>query len=140
MTNENLQTKLKDLIDNSPMSAYQILIVALCFVLNMNDGIDVLVVSFTGSEIMKEWSLSNTALGSVFSAGLLGMTAGAMFLAPFGDKIGRRSVFLIAIGLITTGMLGIYIAQAYWHIIICRVITGFGIGGILPTMASATYF
>jgi benzoate transport len=138
MTHENLQTKLKDLIDNSPMSAYQILIVALCFVLNMNDGIDVLVVSFTGSEIMKEWGLSNTALGSVFSAGLMGMTAGAMFLAPFGDKIGRRSVFLIAIGLITAGMLGIYIAQAYWHIIICRVITGLGIGGILPTMASVT--
>lgn len=86
MTSENLQAKLKDLIDNSPMSAYQIIIVALCFILNMNDGIDVLVVSFTGSEIMKEFALSNTQLGSIFSAGLAGMTAGClllMFYFPF---------------------------------------------------------
>jgi MFS transporter, AAHS family, 4-hydroxybenzoate transporter len=138
MTYDALQIKLKNLIDNSPMSAYQVIVVALCFVLNMNDGIDVLVVSFTGSEIMKEWALSNTQLGSIFSAGLIGMTIGAMFLAPFGDKIGRRNVFLIAISLITAGMLGIYGAQAYWQILLCRVITGLGIGGILPTMASAT--
>jgi MFS transporter, AAHS family, 4-hydroxybenzoate transporter len=138
MTYENLQTKLKDLIDNSPMSAYQIIIVALCFILNMNDGIDVLVVSFTGSEIVKEFALSNTQLGAIFSAGLMGMTAGAMFLAPFGDKIGRRRIFLISISLITIGMLGIYASQAYWQILICRLITGLGIGGILPTMASAT--
>ena len=102
MTNENLQAKLKDLIDISPMSAYQVIVVALCFILNMNDGIDVLVVSFTGSEIMKEFALSNTQLGAIFSAGLTGMTAGCLVLAPFGDKIGRRKVFLISIALITT--------------------------------------
>jgi MFS transporter, AAHS family, 4-hydroxybenzoate transporter len=138
MTNEKLQAKLNDLIDISPMSAYQIIVVALCFILNMNDGIDVLVVSFTGSEIMKEFALSNTQLGAIFSAGLAGMTAGCLLLAPFGDKIGRRKVFLISIALITTGMLGIYAAQTYWQILICRVITGLGIGGILPTMASTT--
>jgi MFS transporter, AAHS family, 4-hydroxybenzoate transporter len=138
MTYENLQAKLKDLIDNSPMSTYQITIVALCFVLNMNDGIDVLVVSFTGSEIVKEWGLTNTQLGSIFSAGLAGMTAGCLLLAPFGDKIGRRNVFLIALSLITTGMLGVFVAQTYWQVLVCRVITGIGIGGILPTMASAT--
>lgn len=138
MTNEKLQAKLKDLIDINPMSAYQISVVALCFILNMNDGIDVLVVSFTGSEIMKEFSLSNTELGAIFSAGLAGMAAGCLLLAPFGDKIGRRKVFLISIALITTGMLGIYAAQAYWQILVCRLITGFGIGGILPTMASVT--
>jgi MFS transporter, AAHS family, 4-hydroxybenzoate transporter len=138
MTYENLQAKLKDLIDNSPMSSYQIIIVALCFILNMNDGIDVLVVSFTGSEIVKEWGLTNTQLGSIFSAGLAGMTAGCLLLAPVGDKIGRRNVFLIALGLISTGMLGVFAAKSYWQVLVCRIITGFGIGGILPTMASTT--
>jgi MFS transporter, AAHS family, 4-hydroxybenzoate transporter len=138
MTNEKLQAQLKDLIDKSPMSAYQIIIVSLCFILNMNDGIDVLVVSFTGSEIVKEWTLSNTQLGAVFSAGLAGMTAGCLLLAPFGDSIGRRKVFLISVALITSGMFGVYFSQAYWHVLVFRVITGLGIGGILPTMASAT--
>lgn len=136
MTFESLQTKLKDLVDNNPMSAFQIIIVAICFILNMNDGIDVLVVSFSGADIAKEWALSKTELGAIFSAGLFGMTAGCLLLAPQGDKIGRRKIFLISLTLITLGMFGVYFTEEYWQILLCRVITGLGIGGILPTMAS----
>jgi MFS transporter, AAHS family, 4-hydroxybenzoate transporter len=137
MTYENLQTKLKDLIDSSPMSLYQIIIVAICFILNMNDGIDVLVVSFTGSEIVKELGLSDTALGGIFSAGVAGMTLGCLFLAPFGDSLGRRKIFIFALIFITAGMFGVYLAHSYSLILASRFITGLGIGGILPTMATA---
>ena len=65
MTYSDLQNRFKNLIDNSPMSTFQIIIVAICFVLNMNDGIDVLVVSFSGSDITKEWGLSKTEMGYV---------------------------------------------------------------------------
>lgn len=133
MTSEN---QLKNLINNSPMTAYQMLIVAICFILNFNDGIDVLVVSFTGSEIVKEWILSKSQLGYIFSAGLGGMTIGCLFLAPFGDKIGRKPLFLISLTLITSGMLLVYFSQAYWQMLIFRVITGIGIGGILPNLAA----
>ena len=51
MATDNLQSRLTALINNSPMSSYQLLIVAICFILNFNDGIDVLLVSFTGPEI-----------------------------------------------------------------------------------------
>lgn len=136
MTYENLQTKFKNLIDNSPMSTFQIIIVAICFILNMNDGIDVLVVSFSGSDISKEWTLSKTELGYTFSAGLVGMTLGAFFLAPLGDKLGRRKVFIMALCLITTGMLLVYLCNSYSQFLILRLITGLGIGGILPTMAA----
>jgi MFS transporter, AAHS family, 4-hydroxybenzoate transporter len=137
MTNENLQIKLKNLIDNSPMSAYQITIVAICFILNMNDGIDVLVVSFTGSEIVKELGLSDTALGGIFSAGVAGMTFGCLFLAPLGDGLGRRKIFIFALIFITLGMFGVYLSHSYGLILASRFITGLGIGGILPTMATA---
>jgi MFS transporter, AAHS family, 4-hydroxybenzoate transporter len=136
MIDENLQTKLKNLIDNSPMSLYQIIIVAICFVLNMNDGIDVLVVSFTGSEIVKELGLSDTALGGIFSAGVAGMTLGCLFLAPLGDTMGRRKIFIFALIFITAGMFGVYLSHSYNLILASRFITGLGIGGILPTMAT----
>jgi MFS transporter, AAHS family, 4-hydroxybenzoate transporter len=137
MTYENLQAKLKDLIDNSPMSAYQIIIVAICFILNMNDGIDVLVISFTGSEIVKELGLSDTALGGIFSAGVAGMMFGCLFLAPLGDSLGRRKIFIFALIFITLGMFGVYLSHSYGLILASRFITGLGIGGILPTMATA---
>jgi MFS transporter, AAHS family, 4-hydroxybenzoate transporter len=136
MTYEQLQNKLKDTVDNSEMSIFQIIIVAICFILNMNDGIDVLVVSFTGSEIVKEWALSKSELGYIFSAGLAGMTAGCFLLAPQGDKVGRRNIFLVALSFITLGMVAASFTTAYWQLLVCRLITGFGIGGILPTMAS----
>ncbi len=131
-----LQARFKNLIDNSPMSAFQIIIVAICFILNMNDGIDVLVVSFSGSDITKEWGLSKTEMGYVFSAGLAGMMAGAFLLAPLGDKIGRRKVFLISLTFITSGMLLVFICNAYSQLLLLRLLTGLGIGGILPTMAA----
>ncbi len=136
MTYEALQIRFKSLIDHNPMSTFQVLIVAICFILNMNDGIDVLVVSFSGSEIVKEWGLSKTELGYIFSAGLMGMTVGAFFLAPLGDKIGRRKVFILSLVLITGGMLLVFVSAAYWQLLLLRFLTGMGIGGILPTMAA----
>ncbi len=136
MTYQDLQTRFKNLIDNSPMSAYQIIIIAICFVLNMNDGIDVLIVSFSGADITKEWDLSKTEMGYIFSAGLAGMMLGAFFLAPLADKIGRRKVFIISLILISLGMLLVFFCNAYYQMLIFRLITGIGIGGILPTMAA----
>jgi benzoate transport len=136
MTYEALQTRFKSLIDHNPMSTFQVLMVAICFILNMNDGIDVLVVSFSGSEIVKEWGLSKTELGYIFSAGLLGMTVGAFFLAPMGDKLGRRKVFILSLVLITGGMLLVFVSAAYWQLLLLRFLTGMGIGSILPTMAA----
>lgn len=118
------------------MSWLQIGVVALCFLLNFNDGIDVLLVSFTGSEIMKEFGLTNTELGYIFSSGLGGMTAGCFILAPLGDRIGRRKIFLISLLLISLGMLLVNFSTHYGLLLVCRAITGLGIGGILPNLAT----
>ena len=136
MNNEDLQLQLKEVINKSSMTWYQVVVVAICFILNFNDGIDVLVVSFTGSDIESEWGLSKSELGYIFSAGLAGMTAGCLLIAPLGDKIGRRNIFLLSLFLITTGMLLVYFVDAYWQLLIFRVITGLGIGGILPNLAT----
>lgn len=133
---DTAHTDLKTMVDDSPMSPFQVLMVVICFILNMNDGLDVLVVSFTGPEITREWGLSKSELGYVFSAGLAGMTAGCFLLAPFGDKIGRRRMFLIALSLITVGMLLAGFVTAYWQLLVLRLITGLGIGSILPTLAA----
>jgi MFS family permease len=118
------------------MSWLQIGVVSLCFLLNFNDGIDVLLVSFTGAEIMKEFGLSNAELGYIFSAGLGGMTAGCFVLAPYGDRIGRRKIFLISLLMISIGMLSVYFSTNYGLLLVCRALTGLGIGGILPNLAT----
>jgi MFS transporter, AAHS family, 4-hydroxybenzoate transporter len=123
-------------LEQKPMSAYQISIVALCFLLNFNDGIDVLIVSFSSTNIIAEYGLTKTQMGYIFSAGLAGMTIGCFAIAPFADKIGRRNVFLISTALITIGMYGVGFSTSYSLVLISRFITGLGIGGILPTITA----
>ena len=127
---------LVEMNDENPMSWHQIVIVAICFILNFNDGIDVFLVSFAASEITAEWQLSNAEMGYVFSAGLAGMTIGCFLLAPLGDSIGRRKTFLISLFLISLGMVLVYFVESFSQMLIYRFITGFGIGGILPNLAT----
>jgi MFS family permease len=71
------------------MSTKQYIAVFICFLMNMLDGMDVLIISYAAPAIAKAWSISPANLGIVFSSGLVGMTVGAIFLAPFADRIGQ---------------------------------------------------
>jgi len=124
------------LIAKSPMTPYQVILVILCFILNMNDGIDVLVVSYTNTKVFSEWLLTKTQQGFLFSSGLAGMTLGCLFIAPLADRIGRRRLFIYAMSLETAGMLLCSIVTAYYQLLFFRFIAGLGIGGLLPTMAA----
>jgi len=127
---------LTDLIGETPMSAFQVLVVIMCFILNMNDGIDVLVVSYTGSEIMSEWGLTKALQGYIFSSGLAGMTLGCLFIAPIADRIGRRKLFIFAIALESIAMILSSLVTGYYQLLVLRFLAGLGIGGLLPTMAA----
>ncbi len=118
------------------MTSYQWLIVMICFILNFNDGIDVLLVSYSSNDIISQWGLSKTEMGYIFSVALAGMTLGAFLIAPQADRYGRRRIFLIAIGLIVIGLFGVGICDNYPTMLAMRFLTGLGIGGILPTMAA----
>jgi MFS transporter, AAHS family, 4-hydroxybenzoate transporter len=110
--------------------------VAICFILNFCDGIDVLIVSFSSTEIIKEFDLSKVQMGYIFSSGLVGMTLGCFLIAPSADKMGRRKILILSLSLITIGMLLISMCNSYLLLLLLRFITGLGIGGILPAMAA----
>lgn len=126
----------KALIDKNPMTGLQYSTIFICFLMNMLDGMDVLVISYTAPAIAKAWDISPQALGTVFSAGLFGMTIGTLFLAPFADKIGRKAIILIS-GII----MGVCIyltsyATSITDLLIYRFISGLGIGSMLASTAS----
>lgn len=115
------------------MNALQWRMVLLCVWLNVIDGIDVMVMAFTASAIAGEWSLSGTSLGWLISIGLIGMTVGAIWLAPYGDRWGRRPMLIFCLILCGICMAGIAWCQTAWELGILRFIAGIGIGGILAS-------
>ena len=126
---ETLSLRAK--IEQSPMGAYQWMIVAMAAIMNLLDGFDVLALAFTATAIRNEFGLTAIELGYLLSAGLFGMAAGSLFLAPLADKIGRRPLLLMAVLLSTIGMLGSAFISQYQWLGFWRVITGLGVGGIL---------
>jgi MFS family permease len=105
--------------------------IGVCVILNMFDGFDVLVISLTAPGISGEWSLTSSQLGLLFSAGLLGMVVGSLFVAPIADRVGRRAVVLACILVVGVGMMLAAWANHYALLAIARLITGIGVAGIL---------
>ncbi|MBC2588219.1 MULTISPECIES: MFS transporter [Rhodococcus] len=124
---------LRERIDTSPMTRFQWGAVAICVLLNVLDGFDVLVMAFTAQSVSQEWGLSGSALGLLLSAGLFGMAAGSLFLAPWADTIGRRGMILLCLGIASIGMLASAVSQSALQLGLLRALTGVGIGGILAS-------
>lgn len=122
------------LLRSRPMSRAQVVAVALCTVINMMDGFDILATAFTAPSIAREWLLSPTQLGLLFSSGLAGMTLGALVLSPLADHWGRRRTVLLALVLTTLGMFGSALTPALEPLIAARALTGAGVGAMMPTI------
>jgi MFS transporter, AAHS family, 4-hydroxybenzoate transporter len=60
------ESNITALIDQQKMTAVQYATILICFLMNMLDGMDVLVIAFTAPAISEEWGVSPQALGVVF--------------------------------------------------------------------------
>ena len=120
------------------MTPFQWTAIAICVVLNMLDGFDVMVMAFTAPHVSSDWSLSGKALGMMLSAGLVGMALGSFLLAPLADRWGRRPMILCCLLILTLGMALSALAASAWQLAALRVFTGVGIGGMLAGVGVIT--
>lgn len=111
-------------------------IVALCFAINMADGIDVTILSFIAPRLQADWAIGADTMGLLFGAGLVGMAIGGMGIAPLADRLGRRRIILAALGLMSAGMVASGFAGSVPVLYALRVVVGMGIGTVLAAMAA----
>ncbi len=121
-----------------PISRLQYSTILVCFLMNILDGMDVLVISYCAPAIAESWSVSPEALGVVFSAGLAGMTLGALFVAPFADTIGRKKMILLSALMMRVSIFLTAYSQSVLQLILLRLISGVGIGSMLASTAALT--
>ncbi len=112
------------------------LIVALCFVLNMVDGMDVLIISYIAPALQKAWTVSPGELAIVFSAGLAGMALGGLGLAPLADRVGRKQMIMLAIALMAGAMWVSSHAASVTQLTLIRFVVGTGIGTVLACISA----
>lgn len=109
------------------MTPYQVLIVAVCSLVNLLDGYDLFVMGYALPHIPDGYATS-AAKGYLVSAALFGIGVGAFFLARLADVHGRRPILIGALILNTAGLLVSSIAPNYSVLIASRFVTGMAIG------------
>lgn len=128
-----MDNSIGKLMDEKPMVSFQWGVISLCFLINMLDGFDVLVMAFTAASVSADWGLTGTQLGYLLSAGLVGMAVGSLFIAPWADRYGRRPLILVCVAIAGFGMLLSSWATSPEILGALRLVTGLGIGGILAS-------
>ena len=127
---------IRQIVDESRLSPLQIVVIGVCFFLNMLDGMDVLAISFAAPVIAEDWGISRSALGIAFSAALVGMALGAVVISPYTDVIGRRRMVLLSTVVISLGMAATAFAQSVTQLVVLRLVAGLGIGSMLASLTS----
>jgi MFS family permease len=122
--------------DASHWSAQGIGVMALCFVLNMFDGVNIFTLTFVAPALQSHFHAGSAQFSVVFSAGLVGMGLGGLFVAPLADRLGRRPVILFALALMAGAMLGSAYAPDVWSLAALRLVVGIGIGTVLASITA----
>lgn len=130
---ESPNNQISSIIDRK-ISGYQWLIILLCFFIALFDGFDTQAVAFTAPAIIDAFQLEAKALAPVLTAGIIGMTIGAMCLGILGDKLGRRKTLILCIFIFAISTLFTAFVTHLNHIFILRVIAGLGMGGATPVL------
>jgi AAHS family 4-hydroxybenzoate transporter-like MFS transporter len=119
------------LIDNQPLSPFQVRTFLLIGTLVLMDGFDVQAIGFVAPALQRDWQLPMAALGPIFASGLVGMLLGSTSLGLLADRIGRRPVLIGSTLLFALATLGTAAARGPTVMMIFRFLTGYGIGSVM---------
>ncbi len=129
---------LAGFIEAQPVGRRQIHLLLMCGAVLFTDGFDTQAIGYVAPELAREWHLGRGALGSVFSAALLGLLLGSLVLSPIADRIGRKWIVIgstFVFGLLT---LATTLAHDVGTLTALRFLTGLGLGGALPNAVALT--
>ncbi|QGU06072.1 4-hydroxybenzoate transporter PcaK [Corynebacterium occultum] len=116
------------------MSGFQIITVSIALMLVVLDGFEVGIMAFAAPQIQEQMGISPDILGYVLSGSLFGMAIGSITLTPLADRMGRRPLTLMMLVLIVVGMALTLTATSASTLILWRIVTGLGIGGMMANL------
>ena len=126
-------TSFREALDARPLGPFQYRLIGLALLLLLTDGYDTYAVGYVIPVLSKLWHVAPASFGAIFSAGIVGLTAGAMVCSPVSDRFGARRVLVgctvvYAILTLATALAG------SWEVLFgLRFITGLALGGAMPS-------
>jgi MFS transporter, AAHS family, 4-hydroxybenzoate transporter len=129
----NQTLDLRDEIERMSLGAAHWFVVATLGLATLFDGYDVFVPAYVIPYAMKAWNLQPSQAGLLVSSGLIGFMIGSLVCGPIADHIGRKPTLLGALVLAAAFNYATAAwAHSYERFLLLRVLTGVGLGMILP--------
>ncbi|WP_254070535.1 MFS transporter [Acidisphaera sp. L21] len=134
-----IQTDIPARLDRLPWSRFHLLVVIGLGVTWILDGLEVTIVGSLGPVLQDKRTLGLTPqdIGSVASIYVMGAVVGALFFGWLTDRLGRKVIFNVTLGIYVLGVLLSAFAWDFWSFAAFRFITGLGIGGEYAAINSA---
>jgi AAHS family 4-hydroxybenzoate transporter-like MFS transporter len=127
-----MATDVTEVIENARFGRYQVRILVMCGLMIFFDGYDLLSISFTAPEFIKLLGIDRSMIGPVFSAGLFGLTIGALTFGLMGDRIGPSRTFLFCCVVFGVFTLLTAFATSLTELLVLRFFAGLALGGASP--------
>ena len=127
---------LDEAIDAAPFSPLVIGALIAAAMVMIIDGFDLQAMPMTVPHVAEALSIAPAAFGPTLSAVLVGMGAGAILIAPIGDRRGRRPMILLGLAAIGLSTLATATAHSLTMFLIWRLVTGLALGACLPNVTS----
>ncbi|KDR86560.1 hypothetical protein L905_11925 [Agrobacterium sp. TS43] len=123
---------VRQFIDERPVSKHQFAILFLTFLVVAFDGLDVTVIGLLAPEIIRDWGISKTEMGTVLSSVFVGMAIGAAIAGPISDRYGRKLVLVASIFWLGTLTFLSAFSPNIEVLLALRSLTGLGLGAAIP--------
>jgi MFS transporter, AAHS family, 4-hydroxybenzoate transporter len=119
-------------LNRAPISRFQWKLLILLTLLLVTDGYDALSLGYLVPSLAQDWHVEKAAFGSVFSANLLGLMLGSLWITPIADRFGIRRVLIICVLLYSFLTLLMVYANSIPVLMGARLLCGIGMGGAMP--------
>jgi AAHS family 4-hydroxybenzoate transporter-like MFS transporter len=136
---DSLAVDVSAILDAARFGAVQSTVLAFTFFALVMDGFDIQAIAFAAPALTRVWTIERSALGPVFAAALFGMVIGAAGIGLIGDRYGRKLALILSSALVGLGSLASALARSPIELAALRLLTGIGLGGVLPN-ATALMF
>ncbi len=129
---------VQEFINTHKLSAVQVTLLVLCFLIVAIDGFDTAAIGFIAPAIRADWSLTPAQLAPLFGSGLFGLMIGAFAIGPFADRHGRKAALIFAAVFFGVASLASAYSPNLTVLILLRLLTGLGLGGAMPNAITLT--
>lgn len=121
-------------IERSSFSNVQKRIVVLCLALAISDGLNSLSVGYAIPGLSELWDVSPGSFSVVIVAAIIGEIIASVLIAPMADRFGRKALITVGIILFGASTVAAGFAPGLLALVICRFISGVGIGTASPNL------